>query len=66
MSAEQNAIQHINNYVKPAGEKRISRHGLYHVPGCENLGGSRKIFERIAQAVGGTYAINKRRGYIYL
>ena len=64
MTAEQAAIQFILN----SNETRVSRHGLYHAVRQATgkiLSGSREQLERIAQAVGGTYAINKRRGYIY-
>ena len=58
---------------KAKGEKRVSRHGLFHAVSQatgKTLGGSRALFERIAKAVGGTYVVKFRsgrsRGYIYL
>jgi hypothetical protein len=63
------AFQAAVDFIKNGTEKRYSRHGLYHAvkqATGKTLGGSRQQLERIAQAVGGSYVINRRRGYIYL
>ena len=65
MTAYEAAVE----FIKNGTEKRYSRHGLYHAvkqATGKTLSGNREQLERIAQAVGGSYVINRRRGYIYL
>jgi hypothetical protein len=64
-TANQSAIDYIN--ANKSGMKTYSRHGLYHVARevtGKILGGSRQNLEMIARAVGGTYLVKRRRGYI--